>query len=229
MGRIDVLINNAGIIEVGPFEPMRRGDFEEAMAVHFWGPLHTMMAAIPEMKRHDGGRIVKVSSIGGKIGVPHLSAYCASKFALTGLSDSVRGEVAKDNVYVTTVCPGAMRTGSPFNAWFKGRHREEFTWFAISDSIPLVSTSAERAAAQIVDPCRHGDAELMITWPAKLAVIANAAMPEAVATIMALANRMLPPPTDASDDQRHSGWQSQSPLAPSRLTQADESCSRSEQ
>jgi hypothetical protein len=58
----------------------------------------------------------------------------------------------------------------------------------------------------------------MITWPAKLAVIANAVMPEAVAIAMELANRVLPPPTDASGDQRHSGWQSQSSLAPSPLT-----------
>jgi len=132
-GRIDVLINNAGVIQVGPLEHMQRGDFEEAMAVHFWGPLHTMLAAIPQMKRQGGGRIVNISSIGGKIGVPHLAPYCASKFALTGLSDSIRAEVSKDNIHVTTVCPGMMRTGSPFNAWFKGRHRDEFTWFAISD------------------------------------------------------------------------------------------------
>jgi len=111
-----------------------------------------------------------------------------------------------------------MRTGSPFNAWFKGRHRDEFTWFAISDSIPIASIDGARAAAQVVDACRHGDAELVITWPAKLAVIANAVMPEAVATMMQLANRVLPAPTDASGDERRSGWQSQSSWAPSQLT-----------
>ena len=219
-GRIDVLINNAGVIQVGPLEHMQRGDFEEAMAVHFWGPLHTMLAAIPEMKRHGGGRIVNISSIGGKIGVPHLAPYCASKFALTGLSESIRAEIAKDNIYVTTVCPGMMRTGSPFNAWFKGRHRDEFTWFAISDSIPGMSIHSARAAAQVIDACRHGDAELVITLPAKLAVMINGVLPEAVATMMALANRfVLPEPTgDPSGDQRHSGWQSLSDAAPSKLT-----------
>jgi NAD(P)-dependent dehydrogenase (short-subunit alcohol dehydrogenase family) len=219
-GRIDVLINNAGIIQVGPLEHMQRGDFEEAMAVHFWGPLHMMLEAIPEMKRQGVGRIVNISSIGGKIGVPHLTPYCASKFALTGLSESVRAELAKDRVYVTTVCPGMMRTGSPFNAWFKGRHRDEFAWFVISDSIPGMSIHASRAAAQVIDACRHGDAELVITVPAKLAVIANAIVPEAVATIMALANRLvLPEPTqDDSGDRRRSGWQSMSEAAPSRLT-----------
>src|SRR2546426_7776011 len=162
------------------------------MAVHFWAPLHTMRAAIPSMRRQGGGRIVNISSIAGKIGVPHLAPYCASKFALTGLSEAVRGELAKDKILVTTVCPGLMRTGSPFNAWFKGRHRDEFTWFAISDSLPLATIAGARAAEQIIDACRYGDAELVITWPAKLAVVANAVAPESVALAMSVVNRLLP-------------------------------------
>src|SRR5919197_6666305 len=206
-GTIDVLVNNAGIIQVGPLEHMRPSDFEEAMAVHFWGPLHTILAAIPVMRRQGGGRIVNISSIGGKVGVPHLVPYCASKFALTGLSDSLRGELAKHRIYVTTVCPGMMRTGSPFNAWFKGRYRDEFTWFAISDSLPLATIDGTRAARQIIDACRYGDGELVITWPAKLAVIANAVLPEAVALGMSIANQLLPRATNESGDQARSGWQ----------------------
>jgi NAD(P)-dependent dehydrogenase (short-subunit alcohol dehydrogenase family) len=221
-GRIDVLVNNAGVIKVGPLDHMQPRDFEEAMAVHFWGPLHTMLAAIPAMRRQGGGRIVNISSIGGKVGVPHLTPYCASKFALTGLSDSVRGELKRDGIHVTTVCPGLMRTGSPFNAWFKGRHREEFTWFAISDSMPVASIDAARAAAQVLDACRHGDAELIISWPAKLAVVANAVVPEAVALAMDWANRLLPAATDESGDRPRTGWQSGSNWAPSRLTRLTE-------
>jgi NAD(P)-dependent dehydrogenase (short-subunit alcohol dehydrogenase family) len=178
-GGIDVLINNAGVIQVGPLEHMDVADFEQSMAVHFWGPLYMTLAALPVMRRQGGGRIVNISSIGGKIGVPHLVPYCASKFALAGLSDSMRGELAKDGIYVTTVCPGMMRTGSPFNAWFKGRHRDEFTWFTISDSIPIGSISGARAAAAIADACRHGNAELVITWPAKLAVLVTRSSPRA--------------------------------------------------
>jgi len=222
-GRLDVLINNAGVIQVGPIEHMTIADFEEAMAVHFWAPVHTTLAAVPIMRQQHGGRIVNVSSIGGRVGVPHLVPYCASKFALTGFSDAVRGELAKDGIAVTTVLPGLMRTGSPFNAWFKGKHRDEFAWFAISDSMPLASIDANRAAAQLIDACRHGEAELVISWPAKLAIIANAVTPEAVALAMNVANRLvLPRPADDGGIDRHSGWQSPSKWAPSRLTRSSE-------
>jgi NAD(P)-dependent dehydrogenase (short-subunit alcohol dehydrogenase family) len=222
-GTIDVLINNAGVMQVGPVDHMNHRDFEDAMAVHFWGPLHTMLAAVPVMRARGSGRIVNVSSIGGKIGVPHMVPYCASKFALTGLSDAIRGELARDNIYVTTVCPGLMRTGSPFNAWFKGRHREEFTWFTISDSLPLATIDARRAASQLIRACRYGEAELVITWPAKLAIIANAVAPEVVALVMNVMNQMvLPPAADDGGTESHSGWQSLSDWAPSRLTRLTE-------
>ena len=119
-GRIDLLINNAGVMKVGPLDHMEHADFEEAMAVHFWGPLHTTLAAVPAMRRQGGGRIVNISSIGGKIGVPHLTPYCASKFALTGLSDSLRGELARDQIFVTTVCPGMMRDRFPVQRVVQG-------------------------------------------------------------------------------------------------------------
>ena len=217
-GTLDVLINNAGIIQVGPVEHMTHEDFERAMSVHFWGPLHTTLAALPVMRRQRSGRIVNISSIGGKIGVPHLVPYCASKFALTGLSDALRAELLKDGIYVTTVCPGLMRTGSPFNAWFKGNHRAEFAWFVISDSMPVATIDARRAAWQVIDACRYGDAELVITVPAKLAVVVNALMPGSTAAMLALANQLLPAPEDNADTTSHSGWQSLSEWAPSRLT-----------
>src|SRR5262249_44137230 len=109
--------------------------------------------------------------------------------------------------------------GSPFNAWFRGRHRDEFTWFAISDSLPLASIDAGRAAAQLLDACRHGDAHVVIGWPARLAILANAAAPEVVALAMQVANTLvLPAPAGDAGDVRHSGWQSRSKWAPSKLT-----------
>jgi NAD(P)-dependent dehydrogenase (short-subunit alcohol dehydrogenase family) len=207
---IDVLINNAGIIQVGPLEHMTEQDFENAMATHFWGPLHMMFEAVPAMRRRGFGRIVNIASIGGKIAVPHMAPYSASKFALVGLSDAVRSELDQYGIRVTTVCPGLMRTGSPLNATIKGQHEAEYTWFAISDSLPGLSTSAERAAHQIIEACRYGDPELTITVPARFAIRANHLMPGAVARALMLANRFLPGPAGAEGDRRQQGRDSES-------------------
>ena len=215
---VDILINNAGIVQVGPLEHMTHEDFEDAMATHFWGPLHLIYASLPAMRRRGFGRIVNVSSIGGKIGVPHMAPYCASKFALVGLSDSVRSELAQHGIRVTTVCPGLMRTGGPWNASMKGRHEEEYAWFAISDSTPGLSISAERAARQIIEACRFGDPELVVTVPAQVAAVANNVMPSVVAAVTALANQLLPKPTDASGDVNRRGREIDTSQIPSFAT-----------
>ena len=66
----------------------------------------------------------------------------------------------KDGIVVTTICPGLMRTGSPRNADFKGKHRFEYAWFSISDALPLLTVSAENAARQIIHACKRGRATL---------------------------------------------------------------------
>jgi NAD(P)-dependent dehydrogenase (short-subunit alcohol dehydrogenase family) len=224
-GRVDVLVNNAGVIQVGPLETMTLEDYEQAMAVHFWGPLYATLAVLPQMRARGEGRIVNVSSIGGKIGVPHLVPYSASKFALAGLSDGLRAELVKDGVVVTSVFPGLMRTGSPRNATFKGQHRAEYAWFAISDSLPVSSINAERAAAQIIDACRRGRAELVITTQAQAAVKFRALFPEAAADVLGVVSRLLPGPGGIGRG-RAKGKESESALAPSLLTALTESAAR---
>ncbi len=216
-GRIDVLVNNAGVIQVGPVEVMTLEDYEQAMAVHFWGPLYLMLAVVPQMRERGEGRIVNISSVGGKISVPHLVPYSASKFALAGLSEGMRAELAKDGIVVTTVCPGLMRTGSPRNATFKGQHRAEYAWFAISDALPVTSIQAERAARQIVAACKRGEAELIITTQAVAAIKFHQLFPEASADVLALVNRLLPAPGGIGR-KRAKGRDSESALAPSILT-----------
>ena len=191
-GTIDVLINNAGIIQVGPLQHMQLSDYDDAMKTHFWGPLFLVLAVLPHMRNQGGGRIVNISSVGGRISVPHLVPYSASKFALTGLSDGLRAELARDQIVVTTVCPGLMRIGSPINAAFKGQRSREYSWFAIASSLPVITISAERAAHQILDACRYGDAELVITLQAKLAVLARTLAPEFFSDAMSLVQRLLP-------------------------------------
>ena len=216
-GRIDVLINNAGIIQVGPLNHMKLADYEDAMNTHFWGPLYMVVAALTQMRQQGEGRIVNISSIGGRIGVPHLVPYSASKFALVGLSDGLRAELARENIVVTTVCPGLMRTGSPLNAMFKGKRPQEYAWFAIADSLPLASIDSRRAARQIVEACRRGDAELVITLQAKMAILARTLAPELFADVMTLMNALLPGPAPGGDDARR-GRDSESAWAPSALT-----------
>ncbi len=197
---------------------MSQEDFDDAMAVHFYAPLYTTLAVLPHMRLRGEGRIVNISSIGGKIGVPHLIPYCASKFALAGLSESLRAELAEDNILITTVYPGLMRTGSPVNAEFKGRHREEFAWFALMDATPLTSISAVRAARKIINATKHGDARLIISMQAKIAVMLNELLPEISAQGTALMNRLLPGVSLLQDKESFTGCESSSKWAPSALT-----------
>ncbi len=216
-GRIDVLINNAGIIQVGPLNSHTHADFEQAMNTHFWGVLHAVESVLPIMRQRGAGRIVNIASIGGQLAIPHLLPYSTSKFALVGFSDGLRAELLREGIYVTTICPGLMRTGSPRNATFKGKHRAEYAWFSISSSLPLLSMSAQRAASKIVSACRYGRAKVTLSLPAKLAVLANTLAPELTSDLLGLANRLLP---DPGGIQHHAalGKHSTSWASPSLLT-----------
>jgi len=204
-GKIDILINNAGIIEVGPMEHLTPEDFERAMRLHFWAPFELISQVVPEMRIWGGGRIVNISSIGGKVAVPHMASYSASKFALTGFSDALRAELARDNIYVTTVAPGMMRTGSHVNAKFKGKHDIEFAWFAASAGAPLISMNADRAARKILAACRRGQPSLTLTFAARLQVLANALFPNLTGYAMRLMNRFLPESAGAEGNQSRAG------------------------
>jgi len=216
-GRVDVLVNNAGVIQVGPMEEMTIADYEEAMQTHFWGSLYATLAVLRGMRQRHQGRIINISSFGGKVSVPHLLPYSASKFALTGLSQGLRSELTEDGIFVTTVCPGLMRTGSHTNAYFKGQHRAEYTLFSITGALPVTSMDAEKAARRIVEACKRGEAELILTFPASIAVIFHSLFPGLTADILSLINRMLPAPGGIGR-HRARGQESETALAPSLLT-----------
>ena len=216
-GQIDVLVNNAGTIQVGPMEVTTIEDYEQALRTHFWAPLYTTFAVLPGMRRKRAGRIVNISSIGGKISVPHLLPYSASKFALCGFSEGLRAELAGSGIFVTTVIPGLMRTGGPRHALFKGQHRAEYAWFSIGDSLPVLSTSAPAAARRIVKATQYGDAQLVLTLPAQLAVVFRGLFPELTADVLGLAGRLLPGPGGIGHKSAL-GKDSTSSLAPSWAT-----------
>ncbi len=204
-GCIDVLINNAGIIEVGPLQNMHAPDFEKSMQLHCWAPFELIQRVIPHLRRASGGRIVNIASIGGKVAVPHMAPYSMSKFALVGLSDAFRTELARFGIHVTTVTPGLMRTGSQLHAKFKGNHGAEFTWFSLSTALPLSAVDGDRAGEMIVEACRRGQSSLIIGWSARLGIAGNALFPSLTGEVMKLINRLLPKPAGIEGDKLKSG------------------------
>jgi NAD(P)-dependent dehydrogenase (short-subunit alcohol dehydrogenase family) len=200
-GKIDILINNAGIIEVGPFDHMKVEDFDRAMRLHLWAPFVLTLQIVPQMRKQGGGRIVNISSIGGKIAVPHMAPYSASKFALTGFSDAIRAELSRDKIHVTTVTPGMMRTGSQVHAKFKGDHSAEYKWFDLSSKLPFASISAERAARKILAASRRGQPALIMPLTAYFIIAANAVFPNLTGYVMKLVNALLPARVSASGDE----------------------------
>lgn len=191
-GAIDLLVNNAAIIQVGPLEALGHDDFERVMATNFWGVYNTTRAVLPGMRERGHGRIANVASIGGRVAVPHLLPYDSAKFAVIGFSEGLRAELAGTNVNVLTIVPGLMRTGSPVHVAVKGDHAAEFAWFAAADMLPFTSMSAERAADRIVRAIRRNEARVTLSWQAKLLETAHGLAPDVVMGAMAIANRLLP-------------------------------------
>ncbi len=213
-GPVEVLFNVAGTIQVGPLDAMTMQDFEDAMATNCWGPLNTTLAVLPGMKARRWGRIVNVASIGGKQAIPHMLPYTASKFALVGLSNGLRTELRRHGIYVTTVCPTLMRTGSAPRATFKGQHRKEYAWFSIGASLPGITSSAETAARQIITACQNGDREVIVGNPLyKLQRLA----PGLVHEFMQFVAWLLPE-MGGIGQQAARGYESYSRISPSILT-----------
>lgn len=225
-GQIDILVNNAGIITAGPWQTLTRHDFEESMNIMFWGIYNMTMAVLPQMAARKSGRIVNITSIGGKVSVPHLLAYSSAKFAAVGFSEGLHAELAKDGIVVTTVAPWLMRTGSQVNAVIKGdQHRTEYALFTLLDTLPASSISVKRAAKQVVNATKRGSAELLITIEAQLASRLYGAFPGFVTDLLGIVNRFLPTSEEAGQES-YTGRESESPLSQSFLTSLGQKASQ---
>ena len=110
-GRIDVLVNNAGRTQVGAVEETTEEELRSLFDLHFFAPAALTRAVLPHMRRQGGGAIVQMSSVGGQVTAPGFSAYCATKFALEGLTETLRDEVAQFGIHTLIVEPGEFRTG----------------------------------------------------------------------------------------------------------------------
>jgi short-subunit dehydrogenase len=198
-GRVDIVVSNAGIIQVGPVQNDQVSHFEAALETMALAPVRLALAALPVMRRQNHGRIVTIASIGGKVSVPHLLPYSTAKFAAVGFSEGLRAELGRGPVTVTTVVPGLMRTGSHEQARFTGQAEEEFTWFSLGASLPLISMDAERAASQIVGAIRGRRAEIILTPAGQVVSRAASLSPGLTSVVLHLAQTLaLPRPADAT-------------------------------
>lgn len=216
-GRVDILVNNAGIITVGPIEHQAMRDFHDAMDTNFFSGVHCTLSVLPQMLRRRGGTIVNITSIGGKVAVPHLLAYTASKFASVGFSEGLHAELRAKGVHVLTVCPGLMRTGSHLAAQFSGDAEREYRWFSLAANLPGVSTSAAHAAERIVRAVLRRETEIAITLQAVVLARTAHLAPSLTARAMSLVNRVLPTGVSGMSDSVRGAEVPRRELLPAKL------------
>jgi NAD(P)-dependent dehydrogenase (short-subunit alcohol dehydrogenase family) len=215
-GAIDILVNNAGMISVGPVDTVTPQDIEDNLSVMLWGTVYPIWEVLPRLKAQGHGHIANITSLGGKVSVPHLLPYSVAKFAAVGLSQGLRAELAKDGIGVTTVVPGLMRTGSYLHTQIKGQKEKEFTLFSAMANLPLFSMNAESAAQSVVRAVKRNTAEIVLSPQAKLLTLFHGLFPGATANMMGLVTRALPD-ADCSETAREPGMDVEKSLAHPRL------------
>jgi NAD(P)-dependent dehydrogenase (short-subunit alcohol dehydrogenase family) len=192
-GGLDVVVANAGIIQVAPLDALGPEDFASASGTIFMGSVHTALEALPWLRRSPaGGRLALVGSVGGLVAAPHLLPYSCAKFAVAGLAEGLHAELAGSSVSVTAVHPGLMRTGSHLAAEFGGQHRREFGWFSAAAGSPLLSMDARRAAARIVTAVERRRTRIVLTPAAKAADLGRGVAPVLTTKLTGLMSRALP-------------------------------------
>jgi NAD(P)-dependent dehydrogenase (short-subunit alcohol dehydrogenase family) len=216
LGPIDILDNNAGIISVGPVETVTTQDIEDNLSTMLWGTVYPIWEAMPRMQARRSGHIVNITSLGGKVSIPHLLPYSVAKFAAVGLSEGLRAELAKDGVGVTTVVPGLMRTGSYLHTRIKGQRGKEFGLFSAMANLPLFSISAESAAESVVRAVKRNAAEVVLSPQGKILTLFHGVFPGATTDILGAISRLLPR-GDSSESEPEPGAEIEAEMAHPRL------------
>ncbi|MDE3094846.1 MAG: SDR family oxidoreductase [Chloroflexota bacterium] len=147
-GKIDVLVNNAGVVAGGRLDEIGPDDVRRMVEVNIWAAVRLTQLALPHMREAGAGTIVNVSSVAGRIGLPYYAAYCASKFALRGFSEALRREVRPDGVHVVAVYPGGTATDMLENVEF--------------DRVGLPVATAEQVARAVVRGVRRRQPEVFV-------------------------------------------------------------------
>lgn len=166
-GRVNVVINNAGVALHGDFEEMSHEQFEWIMDINFWGVVNGTKEFLPHLIESGDGHVVNISSLFGLMGMPGQSAYNSSKFAVRGFSEALRLEmlIAKHPVKISCVHPGGIKTAIARNARTTESH-DAATIAELFDK-KLAKTTAERAAQVIIDGVLAGKPRIVVGMDAK--------------------------------------------------------------
>jgi short-subunit dehydrogenase len=191
-GRIDIVINNAGRIDVAPVDSLSEQDFHDAFDLMFWAPLQIVLQLLPSFLAAGDADIVNICSVGRRLAVPHLLPYSCAKFVMCGLSEGLGSELRNRGVHLLTVTPGLLRTGSHRQAVFGGQAAKEYRRFALGATVPGVSMEVGRAARQIVSALKSRRPSLTLTWTAQVASRFHGAFPDLTLALMSKANQLLP-------------------------------------
>lgn len=190
LGRVDLVVNNAGVTATGDFTDLSYDDLEWIVGINFWGVVHGSKEFLPHLIASGNGALVNVSSLFGLVSVPGQSAYNATKYAVRGLTEAIRGEmlVARHPVTVTCVHPGGIRTGISRN----GRKAAGLDGSAIDALFDkkLARMSPDRAAEIILDGALAGKPRVLVGLDAHvihhLAKLAGARYQDVVARLTPL-------------------------------------------
>ena len=164
-GAIDVLVNNAGLYISGPVEQFSLSDWHQAVDTNFWGYVHTIQALLPHFLERGSGTIVNLSSIGGKVPVPYLVPYSASKFAVTGLTEALHSELKPKGIHVCGIYPSLIKSSLMERAIFRGKNDQDAQ--ARRDqlnqvlSVPVVE-KPEDVAQAIWDAVKNQRSEVLV-------------------------------------------------------------------
>lgn len=178
--RVDVLVNNAGICMSGPVENTTLDDWRKIMDVNLWGYIYTIHALLPHFLERQAGTIINVGSFGGKAPLPLMTPYCTSKYAVTGLTETLRLELEPKGIQVCGVHPGVTDSAFLERAVFQGRDEQDTNerrrqMQQVLES-PLTS-SPEDVARAVWQVVQHPQAEVVVGGAASAAVTAHRLLP----------------------------------------------------
>jgi NAD(P)-dependent dehydrogenase (short-subunit alcohol dehydrogenase family) len=192
-GSVDIVIANAGTIQVAPVEEIGPQEFRDAMETMFMGTVHASLEALPHLRRSPAkGRLALIGSVGGLLSVPHMLPYSCAKSAVGALAEGLQAELGTSGVSVTAVHPGLMRTGSHLHAEFGGDKGREFAWFSALAGTPVLSMDARRAAERIVVAVENRRTRIVLTPAARAAGLAHGVAPTLTTKVSALSARLMP-------------------------------------